>query len=138
MADETREGDVYARLLHKIEEQRRSLGDGVFDILGKLFRETSLRELLLEAIRYGDRDEVRARLNLAVDNLIDRQRCRDLLEDHALAHDSKDVTRVQRNRQDFERAQARRLQPHFIEAFFKAASTTWGDPCISAKAGVTK
>lgn len=121
VADETREGDVYARLLHKIEEQRRALGDGVFDILGKLFRETSLRELLMDAIRYGDRPDVRARLNQAVDNLVDRQRCQDLLEDRALARDAMDITQVQRIRQDFERAQARRLQPHFIESFFKAA-----------------
>lgn len=121
VANETREGDVYARLLRKIDEQRRALGDGVFDILGKLFREVSLRDLLLEAIRYGDRPEVRARLNQAVDNLLDRQRCQELLEERALARDAMDVTQVQRIRQDFERAQARRLQPHFIEAFFKAA-----------------
>ncbi len=121
VADETREGDVYARLLRKIEEQRRALGDGVFDILGKLFRETSLRDLLLEAIRYGDRSEVRARLSQAVDNLVDRQRCQELLEERALARDVMDITKVQRIRQEFERAQARRLQPHFIEAFFKAA-----------------
>ena len=121
VADETREGDVYARLLRKIEEQRRALGDGVFDILGKLFRETSLRDLLLEAIRYGDRPEIRARLNQAVDNLVDRQRCQELLEDRALARDVMDLNQVRRIRQDFERAQARRLQPHFIEAFFKAA-----------------
>jgi len=121
VADETREGDVYARLLRKIEEQRRALGDGVFDILGKLFRETSLRELLMEAIRYGDRPDVRARLNQAVDNLVDRQHCQELLEDRALARDVMDISQVQRIRQDFERAQARRLQPHFIESFFKAA-----------------
>ena len=121
VADETREGDVYTRLLHKIEEQRRALGDGVFDILGKLFRETSLRELLMEAIRYGDRPDVRARLNQAVDNLVDRQHCQELLEDRALARDAMDISQVQRIRQDFERAQARRLQPHFIESFFKAA-----------------
>jgi len=121
VADETREGDVYTRLLNKIEEQRRALGDGVFDILGKLFRERSLRDLLIEAIRYGDRPDVRARLVQAVDNLIDRQRCQDLLDEKALAHDAMDTSQVQRVRQEFERAQARRLQPHFIESFFKAA-----------------
>lgn len=121
VANETREGDVYARLLRKIEEQRRALGDGIFDILGKLFRETSLRELLLQAIRYGNSQEARDRLNQAVDNLVDRQRCQELLEDRALARDAMDTTQVQRIRQDFERAQARRLQPHFIESFFKAA-----------------
>jgi superfamily II DNA or RNA helicase len=121
VAHETREGDVYSRLLKKIEEQRRALGDGVFDILGKLFRETSLRDLLMEAIRYGDRPDIRDRLNQAVDNLVDRKHCQDLLEDRALARDAMDVTQVQRIRQDFERAQARRLQPHFIESFFMAA-----------------
>lgn len=121
VADETREGDVYARLLRKIEEQRRALGDGIFDILGNLFRETSLREMLVDAIRYGDRPDVRARLNQVVDNLVDRQHCQELLENRALARDSMDVSQVQRIRQDFERAQARRLQPHFVESFFKAA-----------------
>ena len=117
----TREGDVFRRLFEKLEEQRRALGDGVFDILGRLFEERRLRDLLVEAIRYGDRPEVRARLFQAVDNLADRERCRELLEERALARDSMDVTQVQRIRQDFERALARRLQPHFIAAFFRTA-----------------
>lgn len=121
VAEETREGEVYVRLLHKIENQREALGDGIFDILGKLFHETSLRQLLLEAIRYGDQPEVRARLFQAVDNLADQERVRVLLEERSLARDTMDITQVQRIRADFERAQARRLQPHFIEAFFKAA-----------------
>jgi SNF2 family DNA or RNA helicase len=126
MAQETREGDVFHRLFEKIEEQRRALGGGVFDILGKLFQEKRLRDLLIEAVRYGDRPDVRARLMKEVDNLADRERCRELLEEHALARDSMDVTQVQRIRQEFERAQARRLQPHFIAAFFKAAFTRLG------------
>ncbi len=121
VADETREGDVYARLLRKIEKQRDALGDGVFDVMGKLFRDTSLRQLLMEAIRYGDRPEVKARLFQAVDNLADQQRVRELLEERSLARDSMDVSRVQQIREDFERAQAKRLQPHFVAAFFKAA-----------------
>ncbi len=121
VAEETREGDVYVHLLRKIEKQREALGDGVFDVLGRLFRETSLRQLLLEAIRYGDQPEVRARLFQAVDNLADRKRVQELLEERSLARDSMDISQVQRIREDFERAQARRLQPHFIEAFFKAA-----------------
>ena len=42
------------RLLEKLEEERQALGGGVFDVLGKLFRDQPLRELLIEAIRYGD------------------------------------------------------------------------------------
>jgi len=37
VAEETREGYVYSRLLRKVEEQRRALGDSVFDVLGVLF-----------------------------------------------------------------------------------------------------
>src|SRR6266566_2611217 len=47
LAEETREGDVYKRLLEKIELEREALGGGVFDILGQLFREQRLRDLLI-------------------------------------------------------------------------------------------
>lgn len=121
VAEETREGDVYIRLLEKIEQQRQALGDGVFDVLGNLFQEVSLRKLLLDAIRYGDQPDVRERLYKAVDNAADQKRVRELLADYSLARDSLDTTQVQHIREEFERAQARRLQPHFVAAFFKAA-----------------
>lgn len=121
VSDQTREGEVYIRLLKKMEEQRKALGDGVFDVLGKLFRDTSLRQLLMDAIRYGDKPEVKARLFQAVDNLADRERVRELLEERSLAQDTMDVSNVRRIREDFERAQAKRLQPHFIAGFFRAA-----------------
>ncbi len=121
VAEETREGDVFKRLFEKIEQQREALGGGVFDILGKLFQEKPLRDLLIEAIRYGDRPEVKARLFQAVDNLADRQRCQDLLEERALARDSMDAAAVRKIREDMERAEARRLQPHFIASFFLEA-----------------
>ncbi len=118
LAEETREGDVFKRLFEKIDEQRAALGGGIFDILGKLFRDQPLRLLLIDAIRYGDLPEVRARLFQTVDNLADRQHCQELLEDRALAHDSMDASRVLAIREDMERAEARRLQPHFIATFF--------------------
>jgi len=126
LAEETREGDVYKRLLEKIEQEREALGGGVFDILGQLFREQRLRDLLIEAIRYGDQPEVRARLHQIVDNLTDRQRCQELLEERALAKDSMDASQVQKIREDMERAEARRLQPHFIESFFLEAFRVLG------------
>ena len=63
IAEETREGDVYLTLLEKLNEARKALGGQVFDVLGKVvFEGRPLRELLIEAIRYGDQPEVRARL----------------------------------------------------------------------------
>lgn len=122
VAAETREGDVYRRLLEKLEQEREALGGKVFDILGKVtFNDKPLRDLLLEAIRYGDQPDVRARLDQVVDMALDRDKLRSLIEEHALAHDSMDATRVQQIREDMERAEARRLQPHFIAAFFLEA-----------------
>ena len=122
VADETREGDVYRKLLEKLEQARQSLGGQVFDVLGKLhFEGRPLRELMVEAIRYGEQPEVRARLATAVDHALDRGRLQDLLEERALAHDAMDASRVQRIREDMVRAEARRLQPHYVESFFREA-----------------
>ena len=122
VADETREGDVYRKLLDKLEQARQTLGGQVFDVLGKLhFEGRPLRKLLIEAIRYGEQPEVRARLTTAVDHALDRVRLQDLLEERALAHDAMDASRVYRIREEMERAEARRLQPHYIESFFQAA-----------------
>lgn len=122
VADETREGDVYRQLLEKLEQARKALGGQVFDVLGKLqFEGRSLRDLLIEAIRYGELPEIRARLNQVIENAVDRSQLQDLLEEHALVHDSMDTSRVARIREDMERAEARRLQPHYIETFFMEA-----------------
>ena len=122
VADDTREGDVYRRLLEKLEQARRTLGGQVFDVLGKLeFEGRPLRELLLNAIRYGEQPEVRARLDTAVDQALDRAALQDLLEERQLVHDAMDATRIQRVREEMERAEARRLQPHYIESFFREA-----------------
>src|SRR6185369_9998041 len=69
VAAETREGDVYKRLPEKLEDARKALGGQVFDVMGRLqFEGKRLRELLVEAIRYGDLPEVRARLTQTIEN----------------------------------------------------------------------
>lgn len=121
VAVETREGHVFHRLFEKLEEERKALGGKVYDVLGEVFDERSLRELLIEAVRYGDHPEVRARLEQVVDQALDRDHLIDLLDEHALARDTMDPSRLQRVREEMERAEARRLQPHFIRSFFHAA-----------------
>lgn len=127
VADETREGDVYRTLLEKLEQARQALGGQVFDVLGKLqFEGRPLRDLLIQAIRYGEQPEIRARLTRAIANAVDRTQLQDLLEERALAHDVMDASRVARVREDMERAEARRLQPHYIESFFLEAFNQLG------------
>ena len=60
VAGETREGAVYQRLLEKLEAARETLGGKVYDVLGELFKARPLRDLFVEAIRYGERPDVRA------------------------------------------------------------------------------
>ena len=122
VAEETREGDVYRRLLEKLEKAREALGGQVFDVLGKLqFEGRSLRELLIEAVRYGDLPDVRSRLTKAIEEGVDRPHLQNLIEDSALAQDVMDSSRVSNVRAEMERAEARRLQPHYIEEFFLEA-----------------
>ena len=122
VADDTREGDVYRKLLEKLEQARQALGGQVFDVLGKLeFEGKSLRDLLIEAIRHGEKPEVKAFLTTVLDAALDRGHLQSLLEERALAHDAMDASRVQTIREDMERADARRLQPHYIESFFHEA-----------------
>ena len=122
VAVETREGEVFHTLLKKLEEERGALGGQVFDVLGKvLFDNRPLRDLIVEAIRYGDRPDVRARLFSIVNEALDREHLQALLEERALTHEVMDVVRVRQIREEMERAAARRLQPHFIAAFFLEA-----------------
>ena len=122
VATETREGDVYRTLLDKLEIARQALGGQVFDVLGKVvFDDKSLRELLIEAIRFGDKTEMKEHLTNAVEGALDHEKIRMLLEDRALAPQSMDTSRVHRVGEEMERAEARRLQPHYIKSFFLEA-----------------
>lgn len=122
VATETREGFVFQRLFAKLEEERSALGGKVFDILGKVtFDNKSLRDLLIEAVRYGNDPEVRARLNRVVDASMDPEVFRKMIVDSALTDDVMDVSVVNAIREDMDRIEAHKLQPHFIESFFLEA-----------------
>ncbi len=107
--------------MRKLETEEKALDGQVFDVLGTLFERTPLRKLLVEAIRYGDRPEVRARLEQVVDEAVDRDRVRELLEARSLATEVMDTREIAHIREEMERYAARRLQPHYIKAFFMEA-----------------
>jgi SNF2 family DNA or RNA helicase len=120
-ATDTREGEVYHRLLDKLEEARLALGGKVYDVLGELFEGQALRTLLIEAIRYGDRADVRAELFRKVDGAVDVAAIENLVAERKLTSEGLNPNTVVAIREEMERAQARRLQPHFISAFFREA-----------------
>jgi len=127
VARETREGMVFQRLFEKLEQEREALRGKVFDILGKVtFDNRPLRELLIEAVRYGNDPKVRARLYEVVDHSLDRSALQRLLDEHALTEDTMDIHQVMAIREDMERMEVHKLQPHFIESFFMEAFASVG------------
>jgi SNF2 family DNA or RNA helicase len=131
IAKDTREGDVYETLFRKLEEARKALGGQVFDVLGKvLFADgsqvRSLRDLLIEAIVYGNTPAVRNRINEVVNHSLDIDALRTLIEDKALSPETLSAIQVAAIRSDLERANARRLQPHFIAGFFQSGLRAMG------------
>ncbi len=125
-ATNTREGEVYRRLLEKLEEARKALGGKVYDVLGELFEGQALRDLLVEAIRYGDLPETKAELFRKVDGVVDVAAIEKLVAERKLTSEGMDPNSVSAIREQMERAQARRLQPHFISAFFREAFSLLG------------
>jgi superfamily II DNA or RNA helicase len=125
-ATNTREGEVYRRLLEKLEEARKALGGKVYDVLGELFEGQALRDLLVEAIRYGDLPETKAELFRKVDGVVDVQAIEKLVAERKLTSEGMDPNSVGAIREQMERAQARRLQPHFVSSFFREAFTMMG------------
>jgi superfamily II DNA or RNA helicase len=121
VAAETREGEVYGRLLEKLEAAREALGGRVYDVLGELFEGTALRDLLVQAIQYGEQEDVKAKLFQVVDGAVDQQHLLDLLQRRQLTNDTMPATRVHELRIEMERAEAQRLQPHHIQSFFVEA-----------------
>lgn len=121
VAGETREGDVFQRLLEKLEVERKALGGRVFDILGEVFEDRSLKDLLIEAIRYGEDPEIRARLLRKVEGALDTQHLENIIKRNALCEEVMDEHRLFAIKEEMEKAEARKLQPYFVRAFFKQA-----------------
>ena len=119
VAKDTREGDVFTRLLSKIEQMNRAYNGNLFNVLGEdgAFQEHSLRDLLLKAIRYGDDPHTKAQLNRIIDAGVSTG-LRELTQERALHPEMFSSLTLSDVRALMERARERRLQPGYIAAFF--------------------
>jgi hypothetical protein len=126
VAKETREGAVWHRLLDKLATECEALKGKVFNILGDVFEEKSLKDLMIEAIRYGDQPAVRARLTQRIDHAFNHDHLRSLLNRNALAEQTMSPDRLFKVKEEMEKAEARRLQPFFVRSFFMKAFTALG------------
>jgi SNF2 family DNA or RNA helicase len=135
VAAETREGQVFQRLFDKLEIARAALGGRVFDILGEAFEGTSLRELIIQAIRSGDDPIQQQRILEQVDEPIEHQRLLDLMERNALVESQLGMEQLYAVREQMEKAEARKLQPMFIRSFFERAFSDYGGQLRERESG---
>lgn len=122
LATNTREGEVFKTLLEKIQQQSEAYNGNLFHVLGEknAFENQSLKDLLVEAIRYGNQPEVRARLDLIIDASVSRG-TQELLVERALHPEMFPGIDADEVRRQIERARERRLQPGSVHAFFGPA-----------------
>lgn len=122
VAKDTREGEVYSKLLTKIETMDKAYSGRLFNVLGDggAFNGKSLKDLMIEAIRYGDRPDIQARLDQIIDQSVS-QGLQGLVNDrsaHPERYSRLDVDEVRRL---MEKTRERKLQPGYISAFFLEA-----------------
>jgi superfamily II DNA or RNA helicase len=126
VAVDTREGQVFERLFDKLQEESKALEGKVFDVLGESFIDEPLKDLLIRAIRYGDKPEVRAKLLAKVEGALDHRRLQDILDRNALTADIFDQSRLYSVKEAMEKAEAKKLQPFYLRRFVTEGLTLFG------------
>lgn len=137
VAAKTREGEVFARLFEKLEAAKQKLDGRIFDVLGTAFDEVPLRDLLLGAIRGEDFAVATADAVSKLDSALDINHMKALLDRNALA-ENVFGSRLDGVRERMERAEARKLQPYYLQAFVVSALARTGgklSPCGGVEKG---
>ena len=135
VANETREGEVFQKLFEKIEIEKEALGGKVFDVLGEAFDNISLKDLLVDAIRYGEDPKTKARMNEVIEGALDAEHLKDIIKRNALVDQHMGLEELYAVKDEMEKAEARKLQPYFIRAFFTEAFQMLGGEFRSRESG---
>ena len=135
VANETREGAVFQKLFDKIEIEKEALGGKVFDVLGEAFDNVSLKDLLVDAIRYGEDPNTKAKMNQVIEGALDKEHLEEIIRRNALVEQHMGLEELYAVKEEMEKAEARKLQPYFIRAFFTEAFATLGGELRGREAG---
>jgi superfamily II DNA or RNA helicase len=135
VANETREGQVFQKLFDKIEIEKEALGGKVFDVLGEAFDNVSLKDLLVEAIRYGEDPKIKAKMNEVIEGALDASHLKEIIKRNALVDQHMGLDALYAVKEEMEKAEARKLQPYFIRAFFTEAFQTVGGEFRARESG---
>jgi Superfamily II DNA/RNA helicases, SNF2 family len=132
VASNTREGKVLEKLFKKLKEMEKDLGNKVFDVIGEIFPDKNLYELIVSAVmQTKSLEEIERELEVKLDKEHLERLRRDVLEE-ALATRNIDYTRLAEN---YERAKENRLVPEYVEEWFKRAFEKFGGKVKERKDG---
>ena len=125
VAGETREGRVLKVLLEKLESVRRTLSsDKVFDVIGSLLENTSLREFMIDALTDEGEQRVLQRIErsvteAAVSGIVERQ-----VKVYGAAGEI--APRLSGMRQELDRERYLHLLPAYVRLFVESAADKLG------------
>ncbi len=125
IARDTKEGEVFVRLFEKLEAINEVFEGKVFDVLGKAFTDRSLRSMLLEAIRFSE-DERALEVKLDRDFAGIAEQIRELAAERGLASAALSAADRAKMRELLAEAEAKRLQPLYVQGFFLRAFERFG------------
>ncbi|HZZ29147.1 MAG TPA: helicase-related protein [Pirellulales bacterium] len=124
VADNTREGEVMDRLLHKLDDMRKALGsDRVYDVIGEIIPAPRFDSLMKDWLsRRRTMTEILADIDLQTDQeQVDRIRAD--MRDQALGTRYIDMSKLLADQQQ---SKEQRLMPEYIEKFFIEAYRSFG------------
>ncbi|MFR0557012.1 helicase-related protein [Pseudoscardovia radai] len=130
VAAHTREGDVYTRLLSKIDTMDKAYNGRLFNVLGdsKAFEGRSLSDLMVQAIQRGDSPEAQQWLDTVIDagvtDGLQKLKQEESVDRESFLHLTGADVDAERRR--MEQHRERKLQPGYIEAFFVEAILNLG------------
>ncbi|MDW7973238.1 MAG: DUF3883 domain-containing protein [Thermodesulfovibrio sp.] len=115
VAKDTKEGKILLKLLQKLDEIRKDLGnDKVFDVIGEIFHEKNLYNLIVEALlNIKSTEEVIQEIDVRVDKEY-INKIKDILG-YSLVTKHIDYTRI---KEISDSSKEYRLSPEYVESFF--------------------
>ncbi|MGQ4810179.1 ATP-dependent RNA helicase DbpA [Candidatus Entotheonellaceae bacterium PAL068K] len=131
VADNTREGEVMARLLCKLDAMRKALGsDRVYDVIGEVIPAPRFDELMKDWLsRRRTMTEILAEIDIQMDEE-QVSRIRADMQNKALGSRYIDMSKLAA---EVQQSKENRLMPEYIERFFREAYGSFGGAMTPVK-----
>ena len=135
VADNTREGQVLAKLLHKLDIIRESMGDDrVYDVIQDVLKDVSL-EAIISSVFDGKESDFDRFLAQNNQQLEQEFKCRIEEQQNVIAHGPVDYKDARSLKED---SDEKRLQPIYIQLFFERAFHYLGGRYETVQKGIYK